>query len=209
MRVLYIIPTVFDYFDDIRDSAFSLAENLSQLGVEVETLTVQYEKPTKKEEATVATVAPSGKSFGTVPPSDVGKRLAEFDILQVHCPMFGAAGKVLKWKFLRLELPMVITINRRVETPDFFSLLIMAYNLFYLPKLFKTASVITCPSLINFKKFFGRSFAKFNDKVIEVNDSLQFAGEDLTSDSNVVKLSAMERVATKYLTIYNRLIQKK
>lgn len=207
MRVLYIIPTVFDYFNDIRDNALRLAESLSQLGIDVETLTVQYEKPTKQEAVETKIIAPSAKSYGTTPAVDVSKRLMEFDILHVHCPMFGAAGKVLKWKLMQPDLPMVVTVNRRVETPDFFSYLILAYNLYYLPKLFRAAGSIAFPSLAEFKKYFGRSLAKYGDKVFQVDDSMQFAGEDLTGDPNVVKLTPMERMATKYLTIYNRLIK--
>lgn len=49
MRVVHIIPSAFDYFDDIRSSAFALIAAEGKQGVESEALTIQYGTVTAKE----------------------------------------------------------------------------------------------------------------------------------------------------------------
>lgn len=225
MRILKIIPAAFDYFDDIRAAAFALTEGLNQVGVEVEALTIQYETPSRRTKETITVAAPSRHYRGTVPLAQVEQNLAQFDVLHVHAPLFGAAGKVLQWKRAFPRLPLVVTVHRRVRTPDFFSLAVMGYNLWYLPKLLTAASLIATPALNQFRAMFFRSFRRWSAKAVEVNDSPEWFGaaktpfrtvsgswegriaEITAREENLDSIPAELRLACKYRVVYNEVIR--
>ncbi|EKD42976.1 MAG: hypothetical protein ACD_72C00515G0006, partial [uncultured bacterium] len=47
MRVLHIIPSAFDYFDDIRSEAFKMIDAEIEMGIDAEAMTLEYGAPTK------------------------------------------------------------------------------------------------------------------------------------------------------------------
>ena len=59
MRVIHIIPSAFEYFDDIRSQAFRLLDGLNKLGVETEAFTLQYGSTNKAQKASIKEAAPS------------------------------------------------------------------------------------------------------------------------------------------------------
>ncbi|HSR88882.1 MAG TPA: glycosyltransferase family 4 protein [Candidatus Udaeobacter sp.] len=140
MRVIHVIPSAFEYFDDIRSQAFKLLEELNKLGVETEAFTLQYGSPNREEKASIKEAAPSVHShIGDFNAKNVIESFSDFDIVHLHCPFFGAAGKILRWKKLNPNSPLVITYYREIKLEDTFSLIIRLYNAYFLPKIFNLA----------------------------------------------------------------------
>lgn len=140
MRVIHIIPSAFDYFDDIRSQAFKLLDGLHKLGVETEAFTLQYGTTNKAEKASIKSASPSVHDYiGNFDIDDAVASFSDFDIVHLHSPFFGGAGKILNWKKLNPDIPFVITYYRAVRILDLMSLFIKFYNAYYLPKIYKLA----------------------------------------------------------------------
>ena len=143
MRVIHIIPSAFEYFDDIRSQAFKLLDGLNKLGVETEAFTLQYGSTNKAQKASIKEAAPSVHDYvGNFDINSAIANFSDFDIVHLHCPFFGAAGKILRWKKLHAGIPLVVTHYRAVRVGDAMSLLIRLYNAYYLPKIFKLADAV-------------------------------------------------------------------
>ena len=143
MRVIHVIPSAFDYFDDIRSQAFKLLDGLHKLGVETEAFTLQYGATNKAEKASIKSASPSVHNYlGNFDIDSAIDNFADFDIVHLHCPFFGAAGKILRWKKLNPGIPLVVTYYRDVRVQDLMSLFIKLYNVYYLPKIFKLADAV-------------------------------------------------------------------
>lgn len=140
MRVIHVIPSAFEYFDDIRSVAFKLTDELHKLGVENEAFTLQYGQPSRATKASVRESSPSVHNYvGNFDIDSAIKSFSDFDIVHLHCPFFGAAGKILKWKKLNSGIPLVAFYYRDARIDDLMSLFIRFYNMYYLPKIFKAA----------------------------------------------------------------------
>ncbi len=210
MKVLHIIPAAFDYFDDIKLSAFSLLENQTNLGISAEAFTLQYNRAVSranKEE--VAAVSPSTKYQGVVNISEAVLSFTDFDILHLHCPFLGAGEKILKWKKEHPDQPLVVTFYRRVRILDLFSFWIWWYNRYYLPRIFDVCEAVAVTSAESFKQNSGARYLKDKSKFIEIDNTSFFLGEDLTKVDNQVKLSPTEKEAWKYLWLYDKLLKEK
>jgi hypothetical protein len=146
MRVIHVIPSAFEYFDDIRSQAFKLLDNLHKLGVENEAFTLQYGTPNKAQKSSIEKVSPSIHNFiGDFDINSAIVNFSDFDVVHLHCPFFGAAGKILHWKKLHPDTPLVVTYYRDVKVTDLMSLFIKLYNAYYLPKIFKLADAESQP----------------------------------------------------------------
>ena len=144
MPVIHIIPSAFEYFDDIRSQAFKLLDGLHKLGVETEAFTLQYGSTNKAEKASIKSASPSVHNYlGNFDIDSAIANFSDFDIVHLHCPFFGAAGKILNWKKLNPGIPLVITYYREVRVQDLMSLFIRLYNAYYLPKFFKLADAVS------------------------------------------------------------------
>ncbi len=203
MKVIHIIPSAFSYFDDIRSNAFYVVDNLSKIGVETEAITIEFGMtvPTAVREA-IGEEAPSQKYQGLAPMSQVMASLDQFDIIHVHCPLFGAAGKILSWKRQHPNRCLVVTYYRRVMIPDFFSLLIVAYNFYYLPRLLAAAEVVITPAL----RSMPWSLQRRNQRIIEIDESPSFNGVDVTVNPDGEVLSPGEQLAMKYAMVYTTIV---
>src|SRR3989339_308598 len=147
MRIFHIIPSAFDYFDDISDRAFKLVDKLTDLGVDVDAMTVQYGTVKKSTERHVKSVAPSREYLGNVSVAAALEKAIGYDVIHVHCPMLGALGRILQIKRQFPEKPLIVTIYRSVPSKDLFSILIQLYNGYYLPRIKKAADAITGPNI--------------------------------------------------------------
>ena len=144
MRVIHVIPSAFEYFDDIRSRAFKLLDGLHKLGVENEAFTLQYGSTNKAEKASIKEASPSVHNYiGNFDINSAIDNFSDFDIVHLHCPFFGAAGKILHWKKFHPNVPLVVTYYRDVRIDDLMSLFIRFYNMFYLPKFFKLADSVS------------------------------------------------------------------
>lgn len=142
MKVLHVIPNAFDYFADIHAEAFKILEAENDFGIEADAITLEYGGVTRKETFEVKKVAPSRKYIGQESIEKNIQAWDNYDIVNLHCPFLGAAGKILQWQIEHPEKFLVITYHHDFQTPDFFGYLIKLYNYYYLPKLFKVAHVV-------------------------------------------------------------------
>jgi hypothetical protein len=142
MKILHIIPSAFDYFDDIKRQAFETVEDLEQAGVDIQVVTLQYGSVTKSEKSEVAKSAPSREYLGQISIEESALKWSEYGIVHLHCPFFGAGKLILNWKKEHQNIPLFITYYNDFATTDFFSIILKIYNLFYLPKIFRIADKI-------------------------------------------------------------------
>ena len=198
MRVIHIIPSAFEYFNDIRSEVFKLIEGLYTMGIETEAFTLQYGGPTKTIKDQIKADSPSVHNYiNSTSANGLVESLAEFDIVHLHCPFLGAARQILNWKKSHPKIPLVITYYRDVVWTDLFSLFIKLYNHYYLPKLFKVADIVVCQNLGELASFRGsRHIGK--DKHVAVLDEIQLEGDWVDP-----KWNHLEVVAAKTALIYN------
>ena len=202
MRVIHIIPSAFNYFDDIRALAFELMEGLNGLGLENEAVAVQYGTTTKKTEAAVGHAAPSRRYIGTENFAETLRDLQNYDIVHLHCPGLGALGKICAWKKNNPGVPLVASYYRGVPLADFFSLFMILYNNFYLPRIFRSAEAITCFSGEIFRASRASGYLKNAGKLTVLGGLDSFA---LTKKTDEVKLTDKQGVIEKLALLYESL----
>jgi hypothetical protein len=140
MKILHIIPSAFNYFDEIRSEAFAILEAENNLGIDANAITLEYGATSREEKAQVKEAAPSRRYLGQESILINAQSWDKFDIINLHCPFFGAAGEILKWARNYPGKALVITYHFDFGISDFFSYIIKIYNYFYLPKLFKLSA---------------------------------------------------------------------
>ncbi|KKQ40268.1 MAG: hypothetical protein US58_C0022G0017 [Candidatus Magasanikbacteria bacterium GW2011_GWA2_37_8] len=145
MSVLHIIPSAFEYFTDINTDAWKWVNKLNKKGVDTDVFTLQYGVvPFLKMEEK----GKGKKKFGTRNYTDtvsINEAMADWDkyeLIHLHCPFLGAAGKILRWKKLNPSIPLVVTIHRPVRIVDLIALGIRWYNGYYLPKIIRAADIV-------------------------------------------------------------------
>lgn len=204
MKITHIIPSAFEYFDDIRDRAFSWVEALGDLGVDVEVFTLQYGgKPPAEVRQEVAAVAPSRTYEKTVPVQTMTKIITtgltpkEPEIIHLHTPFLGGAGQILDFIKSRPNAHLVVTHHRPVKFEDLISVYIYFYNHYYLPKFFTLADAIL---LIEPKAPVREQTVKFGGKVYML-------GLDKNSNPDYPHPISAETVAESLIMMYNKLTE--
>jgi len=142
MKILHIIPSAFDYFDDIKLEAFEMLESENKMGVESDAITLEYGTVSRSEKFEVSNVAPSRQYLGQQPLDKNFQAWGDYDIINLHCPFLGEARKILNFFVNNPNKILILTYHRDFITTDFFSFFIKLYNYYYLPKLFKQAKVV-------------------------------------------------------------------
>ncbi len=199
MKVIHIIPSAFEYFDDIRSRAFKLLDSLHKLGVETEAFTLQYGQPNKATKASVQEDSPAVHNFlGNVSIDNLIENLADFDIVHLHCPFLGAAKKIIDWKKTHPDVPLVITYYRDVRLEDAFSWLIKLYNRYYLPKIFALSDMVICYNLDLFQNSAAARYMSAKNNIAVV--------DEIELNPEWGKLNEMEAVAAKTIMVYNNLV---
>lgn len=200
MRIIHIVPSAFDYFDDIRASAFQLVDGLYEIGVNVEVFTLQYGSVNKKLKERVSSESTSHHNYaGSVGEKDLIKNLDNFDIIHVHCPFLGAGNKILAWHKAHPQKQLVITYYRDTQVSDFFSIFIKLYNRIFLPKLFVAARVILCADINAFRACSASAYVPEGKMIIAANQ--------LVLDKNASKLSLKAEFAAKIFLVYNKIVR--
>ncbi len=145
LRTVHLIPAAFDYFDDIQEAAFGLVDALNYAGIPAEPFTIDYEMPTRARRARLAEISPGRQFQGASHASEMKKLFTHFDLVHLHCPLFGGAGDLLRLARLNPAKPVIITWYRPLFIRDVFSLGLRLYNAYYLPRLAEVARyVIAC-----------------------------------------------------------------
>jgi len=206
VKIFNIIPSFYDYFSDISEIAFELVDGINSLGVESAPVTLQYGPPSKSEIRAIQEAAPTIKPvyMGETKFEKVIDEFADYDIVHLHCPFFGAASKLLKWKENNPDRPFIVTYYRDVVFTDMFSLVPRWYNNFYLPKIFKAAVLVTCFSEDDFYRSLGAKFLEEKIKLIELGGRL--SSTHLTDNLYDVKLLNKDRVVETLSIIYEKLL---
>ena len=203
MKVIHVIPSAFNYFDDIRAEAFALIEYLELMGIDNEAFTIEFGGSVPETTRTeVKATAPSQQFKGLVPTKEMIALFASGDIVHVHCPLLGGARKILRWKKAGAPQPLVVSYHRRVIVPDFFSLLTSAYNAWYLPKLWRLATV----GVVLGEAGLPSKLARQHDRVVRIDDSEEFLGEELVIGPDGRRLTRQERLAIKHAIVYNQVV---
>ncbi|MCX6779851.1 MAG: hypothetical protein NT034_01570 [Candidatus Magasanikbacteria bacterium] len=185
MKVLHIIPSAFNYFDDIRREAFAWLEEENNFGLQSEVITLEYGTTTKKEESEVGVTAPSRQFLGQQPISENANSWDRYDIINLHCPFFGAASQIISWAQANPNKALVVTYHNDFRTPDFFSLIIKFYNLYYLPKVFSIAKAVCFLVNRRSQSRGGISTLKNDKKAFvlgQISDELDIHKTDIVSD---------------------------
>lgn len=222
MLVTHIIPTAFNYFDDIKQNAFKIAEELPKYGIDCKVLTLQYDQPTKKQKESVSGQGGSAPSYNFSGNIDLQTGISDLinsDLIHLHCPLMGGASDILKCftafkkrKIKNAKLPLVCTYYRPIETPDVFSLILLVYNAYYLPKLFQQADVIGVFSQ-TFKpnKFNKINLNKFVDLNVENKEEISI-NCPLTNNADKLKYNNQLKASfslSKLLAIYEIVLSNK
>jgi hypothetical protein len=142
MNVIHIVPSAFEYFEDIRAAAFTCVEALDKRGVTSEIITLQYGAPTRAERRTALEQEVKRSYTGVIPHDQLLGSLSSFDIIHFHTPGLGFLGKFLKWQRNNSAPIVVVSYYRSVRLNDMISRLINWYNKKYLPQLAELASGI-------------------------------------------------------------------
>jgi len=143
MRVFHIIPGAFDYFDDINDLAFKMVDNLSEAGIQVDVMTIQFGGTKKSTTTHIKKIAPSREYLGDCSLDEAIKKMSDYDLVHLHYPTFGASRKILHELSTHPKLPLVITYYRSIVLQDFFSIVLKMSDWYFRPVLFKRAQAVT------------------------------------------------------------------
>ncbi|MDD2757761.1 MAG: hypothetical protein PHD72_00085 [Patescibacteria group bacterium] len=210
MRVIHIIPSAFDYFDDIRRHAFSILEKQIESGVEAEAFTLQYGSVTRGQKSAAKLDAPASRFIGLFGLNELVDSLSNFDVVHLHCPFLGAAKKIIDWRKKNPDRPLVITYHRDLDFSDLFSLFIIGYNYFYLPRLFAVATAVAGSSAEEFAQTKGRRYLKQPEKFTDISASAvdieKEAGIHLTDTPDKLKLLSTDAEALAYIKLYKNLV---
>ena len=199
MRVIHIIPSAFEYFNDIRAQAFTLVDGLCTLGVETEAFTLQYGSTTRSAKEAVRSNAPSVHTYqGSADMRGVIQALEDFDLVHLHCPFLGAGRQLLAWKKNNPTVPLVVTYYRDVAFSDVFSLFIKLYNAYFLPKMFSIADALICDNGYELAQLSGSKYIPAQKQVVCL-DEIMLAKE-------WGKLDKKQAVAAKVVLVYNNLL---
>ncbi len=203
MRVIHIIPSAFDYFNDIRAAAFLTIEKLAQFGVDAEAFTLQPTTTVSpKKQETIKEVASSVTFRGMTPLSDMFNELETFDIVHLHVPFLGVGSRIVNWRKEHPRIPFIITYYRSVRRVDLFCVGIALYNRYYLSKLFPRATLVAFQPLS-----LSSEPPRRVPSVVPITPSAQFMGGDLTEVVSGVEYTGADFIAAKYALIYRDITQ--
>lgn len=198
MNILHIVPSAFEYFNDIRSFVFSIVEELDQFqNINQEVFTLQYGSLSKAVKVELETTSPS-RSFQALRSLDSLLAVLEMaDVVHLHAPFLGGAKKI--YNALN-DKPLIVSYYRRVFLKDAFSFIIYWYNEFYLSRFIKRAGFITFGEFL-----IRRSFKNiiFQNNIPYINIAEKQKKEPLTSSLTPVQLQVeVRRYAEIFLQVY-------
>jgi len=142
MRVLHIIPSAFDYFDGIRFESFKILEMENKFGIDTDAITLEYGSSPKSSVSSTTKSFPRQKFLGRDTIDRNVKEWDQYDVVNLHCPFFGGAKKILDWAGSN-DKNLVLTYHCDFVSSDIIGWFIKIYNYFYLPKLAKKSKLIS------------------------------------------------------------------
>ena len=202
LKILHIVPAAFDYFDDIKNYAFGLADRMNAYSnIEAEVITLQYNMPTREERAAIKRVSPEHHYERAEAMEEAVEGFSGFDVIHIHVPFLGGAKDILRWKSENPKIPIVITFYRNVPTTDLISWYIKWYNSYYLPKIFAVADVVT---VFPWSELNAIKIAHKSNTEADVLRLTDFGAGN--PESVIEKGLKQEELTETFLKIYNNLI---
>jgi len=204
LQVLHIIPSAFNYFDDVKSYAFGVLNEMNAYDdVSATALTLQYGTPTIAEKQAVSAVAPDQEYKGAHPVEEVAKNFSDFDIVHLHAPFLGAAGHILQWKKEFPKIPLVITLYRPVVVVDLIAWGIKWYNNYYLPKLFEVADLVT---VFPWSEKMANKITERNKIDVSAKVRLLFESDSFSQVQIIEKRFKQEEIVKNLFYLYSNLV---
>ncbi len=210
MKILHIVPAAFEYFEDIRERAFDLVDDLNQLGFDSEIVTLQYSAVSKRLEKKVAQETKKRIGFEKIySGEELSEKIAKADVVHLHAPFLGMGKKLLKYKREHPQKKFLITLHRNLPYVDFFTIIIWLYNGFYLKRLMNVADFVVAENEQVFRAGGGFSYLKDLRKFVPMDNFSGFILENnqsLTEKIDALKLNKQNLyMAVAYGELYRLL----
>lgn len=201
MRVVHIVPSAFEYFEDIRTAVFSIVEELDKQGIDSEIITLQYGTPSRSTRQAAERQEMKRSYKGTMPTSELFESLQQCDIVHFHTPILGFLGKFIAWQKTHIEVKVVVSYYRPVVYTDALSWFIAWYNRHYLPKLAAQAKAI-----IYFTDYGTKSVAvRMADEAFAI-DARPFISEPLQEKTEMVTLRKTHELGEAIIALYSQML---
>lgn len=163
MRIAHIVCSYPPYYSGMGSVVFQTAQELVNLGHEVEVLTPEYNEPkeykpveTEPEEThaeplreqieTVSRIAPAFQYGNAAYLPQIKNELNDFDLVHLHYPFFGTANLVRQWKIKNPQKPLVITYHMDARGSGLKGLFFKNYAKFWMPRILKSADLLITSS---------------------------------------------------------------
>jgi hypothetical protein len=198
MRVVHIVPTAFNYFDDIRNTVFQIVDGLDAAGLNQEIFTLEYSEPEKNIQEQLKKIAPKRRYGGMHPLQNSLQDLASFDLVHFHVPFLGAGKALLAWRKEFRNTSMIVSYYRNVLLVDLLSFFISFYNNFYVKKFIEQADIAT--TFVQNGKLLDNYAKK-----IAVKNKIPFLFQPLTNFDDKVQLNLSDKDITNTVEFYLKL----
>ncbi|MDO9509874.1 MAG: glycosyltransferase family 4 protein [Candidatus Magasanikbacteria bacterium] len=171
MKILHIVPTAFEYFENIRKEAFGLVDSLGQLGFDVDIITLQYDAVSKRFQNKIAQETKERIGFKKIYSKDeLVEKIEEADIVHLHTPFLGMGKKLLKYKKEHPQKKFIITLYQNLPYSDLFTIIIWLYNNYYLRRLMNVADFVIAENEQIFRSGGGFAYLKDLNKFVSIEN---------------------------------------
>lgn len=207
MKVLHIVPSAFNYFDEVRKSVFELVGNLEEFGLDNYVFTLQYSTVNKRLEKEVEVQSKNKMSFEKIYNKEgFEEKLDWADIIHLHTPFLGMGKNILAYKKKHPQKKLLVTVHKNLQYIDFFTIIIWLYNRWYLNKIIEKADFVCAEDETIFEKTTGKKLRKDDKKFISLNYLINFINKDsplLTEKLKDLKIKGPQsQEAVAYAELY-------
>jgi hypothetical protein len=201
MRVVHVVPSAFEYFEDIRVAAFNIVEELDRQGIDSEIITLQYGNPSRSTREVAERQEMKRSYKGTLPIPELLESLKQCDIIHFHTPILGFLGKFITWQKTHLDAKVVVSYYRPIAYTDVLSWFIAWYNRHYLPRLAAKAKAI-----VYFTDYGTKSIAaRMADEALVI-DAHSFISEPLYEKTKTVSLYKISELGEAIIALYSQML---
>ena len=142
MKVLHLVPSAFEYYDDIRSRVSGWLNHMPEFGVEVEVVTIYYGTTAQGMKKQTAAESPKSKFIGRVETGEVVSNWGDYDLIHWHCPFMGGARHFLDAVISHPDIPLVVTVHRLPRFGDILEIVMYWYNRYWLRKILRVATAV-------------------------------------------------------------------
>lgn len=208
MRVLHILPSAFDYYNDLKLKIFSQIESERLLGIQSEAYTIQFGNVSKKEKNFISKNISTLSYNGLYDSKFIFSELDKYDIVHLHLPMFGFLKKLVDWKKNKPDNVLVVSVWIPPKLSDLFSYFVYIYSGIFDSKILALANAILCEDQSRFIQISTGCKLKKDCRIYNLSDLLKDLIDShihLTNNINSLKLNEADRIALANEFVYNNL----